>query len=275
MSSKKAEARERVKAMREEQARKDRARERMMRFGIAAAVLVGVVIIAVAVISNRGGDDDGPVAVPQASLGDNDGIMVGDPDAPVTITNWMDFLCPHCQTFEQTNAAMIDQWVEAGEVNVVYSPVDYTGQNSSRRANNALACAADEGMADEFVKAAFAAPQQWTNNALVSLGDDIGIGGDYSSCVRDGDYSDWARSMVDAARAAEITGTPSIFVNGEPVGDWTPENLAAAVQQAAAGADQPAGDDDGADDDTSDDGDDADDDSEADQDDDEDGAADD
>ncbi|NDL55467.1 DsbA family protein [Phytoactinopolyspora mesophila] len=256
MSSKKAEARERVKAMREEQARKDRARERMMRFGIAGAVLVGIAIIAVAVISNRGGDEDGPVEVPEAAISDEEGILVGDADAAVTITNWMDFLCPHCRTFEETNAALIDGWVEAGEVNVVYNPVTYTGGVNSGRANNALACAADEGMADEFVKGAFAQFQQWTNNSLVSLGSDLGIGGDYASCVRDGTYSNWSSAMTQAARDAGIQGTPTIFVNDQPVEDWSPEGLTAAVQAAAGGeVDDEAPDDDAADDGADEDGD--------------------
>ncbi|NED93865.1 thioredoxin domain-containing protein [Phytoactinopolyspora alkaliphila] len=252
MSTKKAEARERVKAMREEQARKDRARERTMRLGIAAAVLVGVAIIAIAVISSRGGDEDGTVAVPENASqveGDN-GIVVGDADAPVTIENWMDFRCPHCQTFEQANGAQIDQWVEAGEARVIYHPVTYTGGVQSTRANNALACAADEGMAKEFISEAFARFQAWSNNQLVSLGDDIGIGGDYASCVRDGTYDAWSTSVTDSAREAQIGGTPTIFVNGELVDNPTPDMLAAAVEAAASGepADEGASEEDGAED---------------------------
>lgn len=235
MSTKKAEARERVKAMREEQARKDRARERTMRIGIAIAVLVGVAIIAVAVISNRGGDGgdgDPPVAV----AGEHDGIQVGDPDAPVTIESWIDFLCPHCKEFEDANAGQIDEWVEAGQVNVIYNPVTFTGGVNSTRANNAFACAAGEGKQAEFVTAAFAAPQQWTNNSLVELGKAAGIGGDYESCVRGETYNGWSADLTEAAGGVdEVQGTPTVFVNGELVEDWSPPSLAAAVQ--AAGAD--------------------------------------
>lgn len=259
MSSKKAEARERVKAMREEQARKDRAKERMMRGGIAVAVLIAVAVIAVAVISNRDGDDDVVSAVPEAAsqVEGETGLMVGDPDAPVTIDNWMDFLCPHCRTFEQANGAQIDQWVEAGEVNVIYHPVTYTGGVNSTRANNAYACADAEGQGQEFLVAAFEQQQNWTNNALVSLGDDLGIGGDFGSCVRDGVYDSWSSSVTSAARDAGVEGTPAIFVNGEPVDNPAPEALAAAVQ-AAGGGEAPAdddassADDDAADDDTGD-----------------------
>lgn len=254
MSSKKAEARERVKAMREEQARRDRKRERTMRFGIAGAVVAAVAIIAVAVAASRG--DDGPTAVP-ANVNEgkgldiaNDeaqGIMVGDEAAPVTIDYWMDFLCPHCAEFKNTNAPAIDQLVESGEANIVYHPVTYTGGVYSSRANNAFACASDEDMSTEFIDAAFASQgTQWSTGSLVDLGEQAGIGGDYESCVRDDTYEDWSRAVEDGARDFDVTGTPTVFVNGEllPSTSWTPDGITQAVETVAAGGsiETPAGD---------------------------------
>lgn len=235
--SKKTEARERVKAMREEQARKERARERTLRFGIAAAVLVAVVIIAVAVNASRNGG--GPASLPGNVSEDENGIIVGDADAPVTLENWMDFLCPHCQEFEATNGDAIDELVESGDVKMVYHPLSFTGGDYSAGANNAFACAADEGMPNEFLKAAFAAPAQWSNDDLVQMGEDAGIGGNYASCVADGTYDSWADSVTDAARDAEVTGTPTLFIEGpgtdgsELMDARTPDAIQAAVEAAA------------------------------------------
>lgn len=247
MSSKKAETRERVKAMREEQARKDRARERMMRFGIAGAVLVAIAIIAVAVINNQGDGGDGEGAIPTAAAGEHDGILIGDPEAPVTIEYWMDFLCPACQSFEQTSGPTLDQFVQSGDVNVIHYPLTFTGGVYSSRANNAFACAAEEGMASEFKKAAFGGDTlpQWTDNQLVDFGQDLGIEGDYESCVHDGTYSDWSTEMTDAARTVQIEGTPSVFVDGEYLEQWqSPQALAGAIESAlggGSGSDEEAG----------------------------------
>lgn len=236
MSSKKAEARERVKAMREEQARQDRKRERIVRFGIAASVLAAVAIIVVAVAASRDGND-GPSALPSTVTEQGGGVLVGDPDAPVTIDSWVDFLCPHCKEFEDANGATIDELVAAGEANVVYHPLTFTGGTYSTRANNAFACAADEGKAGEFLAAAFVNPQQWTRSSLVDLGDSVGIGGSYESCVQDGTYDDWSRDVTATASENEITGTPTIFINGEllPQTSWSPEGISAAVAAAATG----------------------------------------
>ncbi|PSL04177.1 protein-disulfide isomerase [Haloactinopolyspora alba] len=247
MSSKKAEARERVKAMREEQARRDRRRERTMRFGVAGAVVAAVAIIAIAVAASRGGD--GPVAVPEAAgagngqeVGsENQGIMIGDASAPVTIDYWMDFLCPHCKEFHDRNGEAISQMVEAGDANIVYHPVTYTGNVYSTRANNAFACAADEGKANEFIDAAFASQQQWSTSTLVDLGEQAGIGGDYESCVRDDTYEDWSSNVESQAQNYDVTGTPTTFINGQllPRTSQTPDGITSAVEAVAAGGDVP------------------------------------
>jgi protein-disulfide isomerase len=235
MSSKKAEARERVKAMREEQARKERQRERMLRFGIAGAVIAAVAIIAVAVTASRGGDD-GPVALPDTVSEEGGGVTFGQAEAPVEVDVWLDFLCPHCKEFEDANGATIDELVAAGEAKVTYHPVTYTGRNYSARANNAFACAVDAGEGEAYFKALFVSPQQWTDNALVELGESVGLEGDFESCVRDDTYDDWSGSVTDAATASgDITGTPTVHVNGEVLEDWTPEGIRNAVQTAASG----------------------------------------
>lgn len=230
--SKKAEARQRVKAMREEQLRKERRRERTLRFGIAGAVLAAVVIIAIAVNASRGGGD--VENLPGAVSEDESGIVVGESDAPVTIDYWMDFLCPHCQEFEATNADTIDELVSSGDAKIVYHPVSYTGGEYSVRANNAFACAADEGKPNEFAKAAFGSPAQWSDDDLVALGEDAGIGGDFAKCVEDGTYSGWASAVLDAARDRDVTGTPTVFVNDELLESqqWTPDGIRATVEAA-------------------------------------------
>lgn len=232
MAGKKAEARERVKAMREEQARKERKRERVLRFGIAGGVLAAVVIIAVAVTATRGG---GGGELPSSVNNDGGGIVVGEADAPVTVDYWMDFLCPHCKEFEDTNADALNELADSGDAKIVYHPVTYTGGEYSELANNAFACAADEGKANEFLVAAFENPTQWNNDDLIQIGDDAGVGGDFESCVNDGTYDGWSDTVEDAAGDAEVEGTPTVKVNGEVLesSNWTPEGIKSAVQAAS------------------------------------------
>jgi protein-disulfide isomerase len=226
--------------MREEQARKEQRQERLMRFGVAGAILVAVVIIAVAIAATRGGSDD-VSAVPASVSGEGGGVTDGAADAPVTVDVWMDFLCPHCKDFDALNGDTLNSLADSGDATVVYHPLTFTGGVYSSRANNAFACAVDEGKTQEFMGAAFDNSQQWSDSALVDLGESIGIGGDYASCVEDETYDGWSTAVAQTAQDQNVTATPTIFVNGTelPSSDWTPEGITAAVQAAAGGSATP------------------------------------
>ena len=45
------------------------------------------------------------------------GFVLGDPDAPLTIVAFEDFLCPHCQQYTATVKQFIDEQVRAGKAN--------------------------------------------------------------------------------------------------------------------------------------------------------------
>ena len=235
MSSKKVETRERVKAMRAEQARKERQRERLLRLGIVGAVIVAVAIIAVAVTVSRNGDD-GPTALPETVAAEGDGVTFGAADAPVTVDVWLDFLCPHCKDFEDQNGSTLDELADAGEAKITYHPVTFTGRNYSGRANNAFGCAIDAGQGKEYLEGLFVSPQQWTDNALIDVGEELGLDGDFASCVRDDTYDDWSSSVTQkATERGDITGTPTVHVNGEVLENWTPDGIRGAVAAAASG----------------------------------------
>jgi len=241
MSTKKSETRARVKAMREEQARADRRKERLMRFGLIGAVILAVAIVVAAVTLSGGGDSEEVEALPQGVTEEAGGVTA-DPagaDAPVTMDIYLDFLCPHCATFEQSNGQAVQEIAASGQANVVYHPVTFTGQNVSARATNAWGCAIDQDMGQEFMQAAFANQQQWNANSLKELGASLdGLDtGAYNSCVDDSPYEGWATATNTAAQEAGIDGTPTVLVNGEELGpdSWTPEGLQQAVAAATEG----------------------------------------
>lgn len=254
MSNKKVEARERVKAMREEQARKERRREQMLRFGIVAAVLVAIAIIAVAVMANRGADVDAEAAVPTGVTEPGGGVPAVPVSSDVpTIEVWFDFSCPHCATFEAGNGPFLKQLAEEGEANLVYRPVTFVGGAASARATNAWACALDEGMGEEFMDAAYAQQGAYANRDLISAGESVGVdSSEFRSCVNDTTYETWVLNSHEVGVSEHsVTGTPTIFVvSGDErtlveSGQWTPEGLTAAVEAASGGGAAP---DEGADD---------------------------
>ena len=48
------------------------------------------------------------------------GFVLGEPDAPITIVAFEDFLCPHCQSYQSTLQSFIDQYVRTGQAQFEY-----------------------------------------------------------------------------------------------------------------------------------------------------------
>lgn len=226
MSNRKAEARARAKAMREEAARKERRNERILRVGIVAGVVV--LIAAVALIVQFSGDDDGSDTtatgtgqVPAGAVESGDGVLVGDPDAPVDVEVWFDFQCPYCGQFEEESGPVLEEYIDNGTTQVLYHPAAFLGEESER-ATNAYGCAVDEGKPAEYMRELFAnQPQEktggYTNDDLIESGAAIGLTSpEFTSCVEDGTYADWGSGIVlDSMRAAGVESTPTVLVNGE------------------------------------------------------------
>jgi protein-disulfide isomerase len=88
-------------------------------FIVIAAVAVGLIAVLISsqnVPVAQAGFYDG---IPQERLPDG-GFVLGDPEAPVTIVEFADFACPHCQTYAPTMKQLIDEYVRTGMARFEY-----------------------------------------------------------------------------------------------------------------------------------------------------------
>ncbi len=231
---------EQLKAEREAAAR---ASERRTRLLIAIAVLAAIALVAVAVVATRSSTGEN-AAVPTGVTAPDGPASFVDEGAPVVMDEWVDFACPACKSFNDNLAPTINQLVEEGELQVLYHPLSFLGPGSVRAAN-AFGCAVDQGQTHEYYDALFTlqgtSSDPFTDENLIALGQEIGIESDeFATCVNDGTYDGWVDNVAATQLDNGVTGTPTIFLNGELVDlpDFTPESLLAAIDAAAAGADQ-------------------------------------
>lgn len=240
MSRDKAALRARARELREAEARRQRRREQLIRFGVIAGVVVVVLAVAVAIFASRPSADDS-AAVPAGVTAPDGGVVVGDESAPVTIDLWIDFQCPFCRDFEQASGPTLDELVADASARLVYHPLSFLGEESERAAN-AFGCSVDEGRPSEYVRVLFEnQPAEgtggFTNEDLVALGESAGVtGGDFETCVNDGTYDGWVSNVAARQQDAGVTSTPTVVVDGQTLDaeQLTPEGVRAAVEQAAA-----------------------------------------
>ncbi|NQX13178.1 thioredoxin domain-containing protein [Microbacteriaceae bacterium VKM Ac-2855] len=191
------------------------------------AFAVVVALVAGSIVQRVAASRTDPVPTEAA-----DGGFSIDPlgTAPVHITVYVDYLCPYCGQFEQTNGETIEEWIEAGDASLVVHPIAIltsrsNGTKYSERAASAAACVGTlaPGSFYAFHTALFAnQPAEGTDglsdDALVELAANAAAAGgdDVAACIRGGDYRSWVQDMTERAIKDDgVVGTPTILVNGE------------------------------------------------------------
>jgi len=80
---------------------------------VVAAIIVAIAVIIMSSNSSLGGVSVNYSDIPQERLADG-GFVLGNPDAPVTIVAFEDFICPHCQAYKPVTSQFISQYVATG-----------------------------------------------------------------------------------------------------------------------------------------------------------------
>lgn len=227
----------RAEQMRKEREKAERKQRNLITVGIVVVVLALIAVGGYAVkstsderaqvtdvITPKGTTEDYGVPYTAEDAG---GEASGD---PVEVIIYEDFQCPGCQAFEQANGAFLDDAVKRGEISIefrIISFLDRASQNEySSRAGSAAMCAYESGGASAFrelSKLLFATqPPEGTagpeDPALVESLAQVGVSGAAAeSCVLKGTFVPWIKEATEASRDAEVSGTPTVRIDGKDV----------------------------------------------------------
>ena len=179
-------------------------------------------------------DGEGGVQyVPTAAIKKGGDPVETEPrDGLLNIVTYVDFSCPSCKSFEQAYSESIQSMVADGSATLEVRPIailDYRGYTTdySTRANNVAACVANYAP-DSFldVMAAMYAQQPSEggpglgNNAIVDIVKSAGLDDeDVNACITGESFEPWVTSATQRSRDHDVTGTPTVFVNGTK---WSP-----------------------------------------------------
>lgn len=212
---------------------------------VVGAVIVVAVVGGVLVQRSRSGTEHAKAVKPASTVGPNGGVLVGDTNAPVTITEYGDFQCPVCGELHQLWEPTLEQLVQQGKVKFEFVGLEYLdrGTTESLRSAAAAVCAADAGKFLDYYNALYNGQSSTensgflTNEQLVSFGSSVGITDSaFSRCVSSSRYTGWVTKNTDAASQRGVTGTPTVLMNGKVISNSVaadPARLTDTVNQAA------------------------------------------
>jgi protein-disulfide isomerase len=198
---------------------------------IVVGVIVGVLVLVAAVVfvisSTRDTTGEAPEAAPEQATADY-GLVVGESDAATEVVIYEDPQCPNCAQLEDEVADDLANAVEAGEVRVEYRIVSFLDQAStneySSRAANALVATYDVSGPAVFEELHRTLFEEQTPEGGPGHSDDqlvdyaVDAGADESEIrplIEGGSYVQWIGNATDAMSRNGVTGTPTVFVDGE------------------------------------------------------------
>ena len=202
---------------------------RFRRLALVAGVALAAVVAAI-VISSSGGsspapatpaaDGSAPTNAMFAGIPEQDGVL-GDPGAPVTVTEFVDLQCPICaETSRSTLPQLIQDQVRTGRVRLDARALQFIGPDSVRAAQVA-AGAREQGKLWPFLAAFYAAQGQEnsgyaTDDFLRSVAQSAGVDADRALAYAQTDAAaDQLNQANSEAQTRGIDSTPTFVVTGE------------------------------------------------------------
>ena len=153
----------------------------------------------------------GPMRIEVASA--ENAPAFGPEDAPVTLIEFSDFQCPYCNRLVPTIDQVKQEYGDKVRIEFRQFPLERIHPAARVAAEGSL-CAADEGKFWEMHDAMFADFRNLSEDRVLEIGSEIGLGDQFAACVREGRHADRVTADLKAGRDAGVTGTPAMFING-------------------------------------------------------------
>lgn len=216
-----------------------------------AAIVAGVIFLAVLIVANQPSDSLGltppsdPTPTEQA-----DGRSVGATDAPATLEVWADFQCPSCGVFSRSaEARLIREYVSDGRLRIVFKDFAFIGDESNEAAVAARAAQA-QGQFWPYHDWLFANQGgenkgAFRRDVLVEIAKQVGLDVNaFEAALDDPVLLAAVRTETTSGADVPVNATPTLVIGdqvieGAPAWDSLSATIEAQIAKAAGGSPTP------------------------------------
>lgn len=148
----------------------------------------------------------------------------GNPNAKVKLVAFEDFRCPFCEKFfTDTEPQIIKDYVDTGKAVIYYREYQFLGP-ASVIAGNAAECANEQGKFWDMHQYLYknqpseSDTSMYTTDNMTKIAGQLGMNtSSFKSCLSANKYDKNLQTDLSAGQAAGVTGTPTVFINGIPI----------------------------------------------------------
>lgn len=195
-------------------------------------IVLGVVAVAGAVVVGlalRGGGTAASEAVDLGEIGNEElldlaqGVIYGDPEAPITIMEFGDYECPSCAYFALAVKPQADlAYIQDGQAKLVFHdfPLPHLHPQAFLAAR-AARCAGDQDRYFDYHDQLFGTQRDWSGPESAAghfkqLAEDMGLDARaFRSCLDSDMHADVVTANKMLGERLGVTGTPNIFVHDD------------------------------------------------------------
>lgn len=144
----------------------------------------------------------------------------GNPEASVIIVEWSDFECPACGMAQPVIEEVLDKYQDQVKLEFHHFPLSYHAH--AYQAAEASECANDQGKFWEYLDQLFTNQSSLASSDLKIYAERVGLDLElFEDCLSSNVKEKYVDKDLEEGKRLGIGFTPSIFVNGQLVEDWS------------------------------------------------------
>lgn len=179
---------------------------------IIFALIASVVLVVAGWVWTKNKSAPGPGAISAPQEEKIAGISLGQENAPVTIEEYTNFLCPACANFAlQTLPKIEENYIKNGKIKMVFFIV------GPQEISQAAFCADKAGKFMEYHDYLFNRQGEITQEKdILDFASKVGIEmSQFNQCYSSGPASQAAQSWIAQTQERGVEATPTFIINGE------------------------------------------------------------
>jgi protein-disulfide isomerase len=182
---------------------------------VAAVVVIVLIVLALAPWESDGTSTEFVTPTPRPTAIPSQGSTLGSPDAPLTIVEYSDFLCPFCRTAALEIMPQIEEeYIATGKVKLVFKHAIVHGEEAEIAAG-AAECAGEQNAFWQYHDTLFLNNERVTFNSenLKRFAQGLGLDTEaFNACLDSKKYVDKLAADAAEARRRGVSSTPTFFV---------------------------------------------------------------
>jgi protein-disulfide isomerase len=157
--------------------------------------------------------------------------QLGDAKAPLTLVEFADYQCPHCQAAGKMIKEVMQKY--PGKIKLIYMDFPINPSGVSKLVAQGAFCANKQGKFWEYHELAFSKQKELSDKSPENIARELSLKvEDFKTCLVSNDAKDKVTKDQKEGERLGISGTPTIFLNGKKIHSHNESELTRAIEKA-------------------------------------------